>query len=365
MNIPIVRFKRDTSEFSKILKARVDAYFEESGRSKKGDWRMHIKTALMLALFFVPWGLIAFGGVGGSTGFWLTEVVMGFGLAGIGFNVMHDANHGSYSSNPKINAVMGRVLDLVGGSAALWRIQHNVLHHSFTNITGLDEDIAPPGFLRFTPDKPLKKVHKLQFIYAWLFYCVMTLFWMTAKDWMGLYRYHKKGLIKSSGTTTGKLVIDLLITKTIYYTYIILIPAIFSGLPFWKILAGWTVMHAVTGLILASVFQPAHVLEELQFIEAEKGTSMDDHLLSHQLKSTANFGTRSRVLTWLCGGLNHQIEHHLFPQICHIHFRKLAPIVRKTAEEFGLPYRSSTTFAQALILHTQMLWQLGRRQQLA
>ena len=136
------------------LKARVDAYFEESGRSRKGDWRLHIKSIGMIALFFVPWALFSFGSIGGGMWFWIAEIAMGFGLAGIGLNVMHDANHGSYSQSKKVNSVVGRVLDLVGGSAPLWRIQHNVLHHSFTNISGLDEDIDTPGILRFTPDRP-------------------------------------------------------------------------------------------------------------------------------------------------------------------------------------------------------------------
>ena len=365
MELPIVRFNRKPSDFSKTLKVRVDAYFKENGLSRQGDWRMYAKTVLMLGLFFTPWAFIAFGGTGGGWQFWVAEIVMGFGLAGIGLNVMHDANHGSFSKHKWVNQTVSYVLDLVGGSSALWRIQHNVLHHSFTNIEGLDEDIDTPGILRFTPNRPLKKIHKLQFIYAWGFYSIMTLFWMTAKDWLALARYRKKGLVKSSGNSVGQLTRDLIISKLLYFGYIMVLPALFSGLPFWKIIVGWMVMHAVTGLILASIFQPAHVLEDLQFAQGEKGTSMEDDNLSHQLKSTANFGTRSRLFTWMCGGLNHQIEHHLFPQVCHIHFSDLAPIVRKTAEEFGLPYRSSTTFAGALALHTKMLWKLGREEQWA
>lgn len=365
MELPIVRFNRKPSDFSKTLKERVDAYFKENGLSRQGDWRMYAKTVLMLGLFFTPWAFIAFGGTGGGWQFWVAEIVMGFGLAGIGLNVMHDANHGSFSKHKWVNQTVSYVLDLVGGSSALWRIQHNVLHHSFTNIEGLDEDIDTPGILRFTPNRPLKKIHKLQFIYAWGFYSIMTLFWMTAKDWLALARYRKKGLVKSSGSSVGQLTRDLIISKLLYFGYIMVLPALFSGLPFWKIIVGWMVMHAVTGLILASIFQPAHVLEDLQFAQGEKGASMEDDNLSHQLKSTANFGTRSRLFTWMCGGLNHQIEHHLFPQVCHIHFSDLAPIVRKTAEEFGLPYRSSTTFAGALALHTKMLWKLGREEQWA
>ena len=153
MHIPIVRFNRTQSDFSKALRERVDAYFKETGKSRQGDWRMYLKTAVMLAAFFVPWGLITFGVTGTGWGFWVTEIIMGFGLAGIGLNVMHDANHGAFSSSKRVNAVIGKVLDLVGGSSAMWKIQHNVLHHSFTNIEGLDEDIDTPGILRFSPDR--------------------------------------------------------------------------------------------------------------------------------------------------------------------------------------------------------------------
>ncbi len=221
MQIPIVRFNRTQSDFSKALRARVDAYFKETGKSRQGDWRMYLKTAVMLAAFFVPWGLITFGATGTGWGFWVAEIVMGFGLAGIGLNVMHDANHGAFSSNKRVNSVIGKVLDLVGGSSAMWKIQHNILHHSFTNIDGLDEDIDTPSILRFSPERPLKKVHKLQFIYAWFFYGIMTIFWMTAKDWMALARYRKKGLIKSSGFTESQLVREMIVSKALYFGYII------------------------------------------------------------------------------------------------------------------------------------------------
>ena len=217
----------------------------------------------------------------------------------------------------------------------MWKIQHNVLHHSFTNIDGLDEDIDTPGILRFSPDRPLKKVHKLQFIYAWFFYGVMTLFWMTAKDWMALARYRKKGLIKSSGSTVPQLVREMIVSKVLYFGYII-------GLPLSSVACrlddpGWMDGDACrNGLDLGLDFPACTCIGRFAVCPSEAGAKMEDDTFSHQLKSTANFGTGSRVFTWLCGGLNHQIEHHLFPNVCHIHFRALAPIVKKTAEEFGL-----------------------------
>jgi len=182
MQLPTVRFSRDTTGFSKTLRARVEEHFQSAGKSRFADHRMVVKSAVMLLLYFVPLVFITAGWTGGGWGFWLAAFVMGLGLAGIGLNIMHDANHGAYSKHKWVNEVMGRMLDVVGGNAALWKIQHNVLHHTFTNIEGLDEDIDTPGILRFTPDRPLKGIHRFQHIYAWLFYAIMSLFFVLDHD---------------------------------------------------------------------------------------------------------------------------------------------------------------------------------------
>ena len=365
MQIPVIRYSRDTSDFTKTLRARVDAYFKEHNLSRKGDWRLHLKTALMIALYFVPWALITWGMAGSGWMFWVAEIVMGLGLAGIGLNVMHDANHDAYSDKRWVNLWVGRVLDLVGGNAAIWKIQHNVLHHTFTNVDGLDEDIDMHPFMRFSPLKPRYWFHRFQHIYSWGFYSLMTLFWMVAKDWLQLRRYHKKGLIRPSGTSVAELSSSLAFTKTAYFTYVLVLPMALSGVHWFQIVVGWVLMQLIAGFLLAVIFQPAHVMEDHDYKPAEKGAVLDVDPLTHQLRTTSNFGTGSRVFTWLCGGLNHQIEHHLFPQVSHIHLRNIAPIVKQTAEEFGIPYRSSTTYWQALGRHTRMLRALGNSPQLA
>ena len=360
MQIPAIRYSRDTTDFTKTLRRRVDAYFKEHQLTKKGNWGLHAKSVLMLALYFVPWALITWGVTGNGAWFWVAEVVMGFGLAGIGLNIMHDANHDAYSDKKWVNLWVGRVLDLVGGNAAIWKIQHNVLHHTFTNVDGLDEDIDMHPFMRFSPLKPRYWWHRFQHIYSWGFYALMTLFWMTAKDWLQLRRYHKKNLIKPSGTTVAKLAGSLAFTKVGYFSYALVLPMLFSGAHWAQVLFGWCLMQLIAGFLLAIVFQPAHVMEEHDYQMAEKGAQLDVDPLTHQLRTTSNFGTNSRLFTWCVGGLNHQIEHHLFPNISHVHLRNIAPIVKKTAEEFGIPYRSNTTYWQAILLHTNMLRALGR-----
>lgn len=358
--LPTVRFGRDTTGFAKTLRQRVEAHFKEKNISKKADHRMVLKTIVMLSAYFGPLALITLGVTGGGWTFWVAEIVMGLALAGIGMAVMHDGNHGAYSDNKTVNRLVGGVLEMVGGNSEMWQIQHNVLHHTFTNIDGLDEDIDPGPVLRFSPLKPLKPWHRLQHFYAWFFYGLMTLIWVTYKDFKALKKYKKFGLLKRMGKSHKGLMTRIILAKVLYYPIVVGLPLAFSGLGAGQVLLGWLLMHFIGGLTLGIVFQPAHVMEDHDYALAQKGHIMEDDPMSHQLKTTCNFGTKSRLFTWYSGGLNHQIEHHLFPHICHIHYPDIAPIVKATAEEYGLPYRADTSFFGALKLHTQQLRELGR-----
>ena len=360
IELPTVRFARDTTGFSKTLRQRVDAHFKSKGISKKANGTMVFKTVLLISLYLAPVALISTGVTGGGWMFWASEVVMGLALAGIGMAVMHDGNHGAFSDKKGINRLIGGVLELVGGNSEMWQVQHNVLHHSFTNVDGLDEDINPGPLLRFSPLKPHKPWHRFQHFYAWFFYGLMTLIWVTFKDFVAVNRYRKLNLLGSTGKSYNNLMFRIVLAKVIYYQIVLGLPLAFSGLGAGQIIAGWLLMHFFGGLTLALVFQPAHVMENHDYIQAEKGGKMDTDLMSHTLHTTCNFGTKSKALTWYSGGLNHQIEHHLFPHICHVHYASLAPIVKETAKEYGLPYRAETTFMDAVRMHTNQLKELGR-----
>ncbi len=358
--LPTVRFSRDTTGFASALRQRVDAHFKEKGITKKGNLRMVVKTIILVGAYFGSLALISTGATGAGWMFWATQITMGMALAGIGMAVMHDGNHGAASESKTINRWVGGVLELVGGNSEMWQIQHNVLHHTFTNIDGLDEDINPGPLLRFSPLKPRKPWHRFQHYYCWFFYGLMTLIWATFKDFVAINRYQKLGLLKRMGKSYNELMTRIILAKVIYYPLVLGLPLMFSGLASGQIIAGWLLMHFVGGLILALVFQPAHCMEDHDFVPAEKGAVMDVDPMSHVLNTTCNFGVNSKALLWYSGGLNHQIEHHLFPHICHVHYKDLAPIVKETAKEFGLPYRDETSFMGAIRLHTAQLRQLGR-----
>ena len=354
-----IRFGNNQRDFYITLKKRVDNYFKENKTTPYGNFTMIIKTIIMYAIYFVPFILIlnqTFSSVWMNI---LMCVVMGAGMAGLGLAVMHDANHGGYSKNKTINNIVSYTMTLIGGSAYNWRSQHNHLHHMYTKVEGHDEDIAPLGFLRFSPHAKLKKAHRFQFLYAWFFYGLMTLMWALTKDYRQIKRYKKMGLIKNDTEYKRELWI-LFIGKIIYYLIFIGLPVLFSGYIFWQVLIGFFIMHYTCGLILAMIFQMAHVIEKTDFPLPDEEGQLENNWAIHQLHTTANFCNWNKVLTWYAGGLNHQIEHHLFPTICHIHYDKISKIVKETAKEFNLPYHYHPTFVGALSSHAKMLYQLGR-----
>lgn len=351
-----------SDDFTKKLSQRVDEYLKKNNLKRYGNWRILLKVPLMFSLFLLPYFLMIFGVVENSWLMLLMTVIMGIGMAGIGLSIMHDANHGAFSKYNWVNKIMCYSMEMLGGNALNWRIQHNVLHHSFTNVHEMDEDIDSISLLRFSPNMPRKKVHKFQAYYAWFFYGFMTLSWMTNKDFMALIRYNKQGLLKSQNTTFKKALTHLIISKVIYYFNVIAIPLLVMDVTWWQVLLGFFVMHFICGLILAFVFQVAHVMPETEFMTKEGYTEKNEEIswAKHQMMTTANFENWNPLLTWYVGGLNHQIEHHLFPDISHVHYPKIAKIVRKTAKEYGVAYNYHPTFGSAILNHLRLLKQLGR-----
>jgi linoleoyl-CoA desaturase len=360
-NPTIIRFNNTNRQFYTELKKRVDGYFKENKLSKNGNINMYLKTVFMFAAYFIPYLLITLNVFDSKLIWFLLAVLMGFAMAGIGLCVMHDANHGSYSKNSKFNRILGyATLNILGGHSLNWRIQHNVIHHTYTNIHEHDEDIAPPGFMRFEPHAKRKGIHKLQFLYAWFFYGMMTLMWSTTKDFKQLIRYNKRGLLKGANTTFGVELTLIIVSKLIYYGYMLLPYFLVKEMTILNWLCGFLMLHYLAGLVLAMIFQPAHVVEETSFPLPNDGGSMEEHWAQHQLRTTMNFANGDPIFSWLVGGLNYQVEHHLFPTICHVHYPKISKIVEQTAKEFNLPYLNQKTFVGALWSHETMLYKLGR-----
>lgn len=361
MQYKTIRFSRTHQiEFISDLKKQVKNYFDQNSISTYANSQMVIKTIVMFALYFVPYFLMVLGVV---TNIWVVLAmwtVMGIGNTGIGLSIMHDANHGAYSKNKYVNKYLSYVMNLIGANSFIWKIQHNVLHHSFTNIEGMDEDIDPGPLMRLSPHAPLLKAHKHQHIYGWFLYGLMTFLWLTTKDFRQLARYKKLGLMKTQKRSFRSVLTEAILSKIFYYGYALIIPLVFIQAPWYIILIGFFIMHFITGLSLGLIFQPAHVMPSAEFPVPDKDSSVENNWAVHQLFTTTNFAPKSKVFSWFVGGLNYQIEHHLFPNICHVHYKKISEIVKAKTEEYGLPYYSQETFYAAVREHAKMLKQLGQ-----
>ena len=332
-----IRFPRkDPAQFFKTLNGRVNDYFKKNQIKKTGNWKLHLKTIVMFSLFLAPYFLILTLGLPNWANLLLT-IVMGVGMAGVGMNVMHDGNHGAYSNKKWVNKFMGGSIYILAGNVYNWQVQHNVLHHTYTNIHEHDEDMEAGRILRFSKHTEWKKHHKFQHWYSVLLYGLLTFNWAITTDFQQMYRYTKRRL--SYGKLPSPLTnwSTLLIAKIIYVTIWIVLPMLVLEIAWYKILLGFFIMHYVAGVILSVVFQLAHIVDEADTPLPDESGTMKNTWAIHQLFTTVNFGTKNKVVNWFTGGLNHQVEHHIFPNISHVHYTKISKIVRKQPKNSTYP----------------------------
>jgi len=351
---------KDSNKFFRTLNKRVNYYFKESKIRKTGNWKLYLKAVIIFSIFIVPYFVIMI--FDPNQWISLTFVIFSsIGMAGVGMNVMHDGNHGSFSNKKWVNKLMGSSIYILAGNAYNWQIQHNVLHHTFTNIHGHDEDLAAGRILRFSKHSKWFPYHKYQHFYSFLLYGLMTINWAITGDFLQTIRFLKRKLSFKKLISPKKQWINLIFTKIIYFTIWIVLPMVFLNLAWWKILIGFFILHYIAGVILTIVFQLAHVVEKVEMPLPSNLGNMKNSWAIHQLFTTSNFSTNNKILNWFSGGLNFQVEHHLFPKISHIHYKKISKIVKKTALEFNLPYNEYRTTRDAIKSHFNFLKLMGTK----
>lgn len=358
MTNPLSFVHSDSLEFKKVLNKRVNEYFARKGISRNHTPGMVFKTIVMFSIYLVPFFLILtnifpFGVV------LILYFIMGIGAAGVGMSVMHDGNHASYSDNQKVNRLMGLSINMLGADAYNWKIKHNKLHHVFTNIYGYDEDINSRAVLRFAYNSPIKKYHRFQHYYAWIFYSMMSLSMIFGDISKRIYN-RRKGLTNIPLKSFRKSMAWLIVSKALYFGIIIVLPLLITSLVWWQVLLGFLVMHLTVGTILSLIFQMAHLVEGPEQSTPDEYGKIGHSLIVHQLKTTADFSKNNRLLSWYVGGLNFQIEHHMFPRICHMHYPAISKIVEDTTREYKLPYYVFDGFGDAFLSHLETLKNLGR-----
>lgn len=344
-------------KFFATVKQRVDAYFKENNISSHANAEMVLKTIFFTGSLVLLYALIMTNSFG-LLAMFLMALALGAVKAFIGFNVCHDAIHGGYSSNKTVNKVLGLLFNVIGANAYVWSITHNIVHHTYTNIPGHDEDIdVAPGMVRLSPEEELKPVMRYQHIYAFLLYGLASLSWVMRKDYKKFFQ-KKIGQIENNHEKIEYF--NLFFYKILYYVLFIVLPLIFLDITWWQFLIGFVSMHIVEGIVLGVVFQLAHVVENTSFPYPNAENNIEEAWAVHQMQTTADFARKSKLVNILVGGLNFQVEHHLFPQICHVHYPKISPIVEATAKEFNVPFIDNPTLFQALQSHYRMLKHFGK-----
>jgi linoleoyl-CoA desaturase len=348
---------KDKSLFFSVLRENIDAYFEENQFVKTGGVKMLFKAAFMIGLYLIPFGMILTGKFSPLQMLFMS-VVMGLGVAGVGMSVMHDAIHGSFSSFTKINKFFGASIYFLGGNVYNWDVQHNKLHHTYTNIHDIDEDITGKFLLRLSKGDKLKAIHRFQHIYAFFLYSLMTIsfLWKDFKE-ISLYnKMSKTGLVKPFPKNE---LVTLIVSKIAYVLFICVLPMLVLDITFGQWAIGFFAMHCTAGIILSTIFQLAHIVEGAYQPTPDERGNIENAWAIHQLFTTANFAGKNKVLSWYIGGLDYQIEHHLFPNISHIHYPAISSIVKKTAADFDIPYNDKASFYYGLVSHIKMLHNLG------
>jgi linoleoyl-CoA desaturase len=351
-------------DFQTDLHERVDAYFAQTGKPRRDLWQMYVKTAFYLLGFAGSYAALVTLGAMGLATWWNAiplAIVVGLFIAGIGMNVQHDGSHQAFSERGWVNRLMAMSLELIGGSSYYWRFQHTILHHTYTNVSGHDHDVDVGVFGRLTPHQRHLKVHRFQHLYMWFLYAFMALRWQVWGD----FEYFLRGKIGAHPVPRPKG-LDLavfVLGKAMFFTLAFVLPMALLPTLTWTgalaVVGLYALAGGTLGLVLAVVFQLAHAVEDAAFVVPTDRNRIDNAWAIHQVESTVDFARHNPVACFLLGGLNHQVEHHLMPRICHLHYPALSRIVEETCADHGITYNNHGSFWSGIVSHYRWLKRMG------
>ncbi len=345
------KFPVATKSLHAELKRRVNEYLEQHEIKATGNFKLFSKAIILIGLFLITYVHLVF--FTPPTLFAILECAF-FGclIAAIGFNVMHDGSHGSFSKYAWLNKLASSSISVLGASRFMWGMKHVTIHHTYTNIDGVDDDIEVGVLMRMAPTQKHYLVHRFQHIYFWVLYMLLYIFWIFFAD-------YKKYFSKKIGSITFKNMtfaehFEFWVVKIYHAAVFVILPIYMLGWVSW--LVGFLIATFVAGLVLSIVFQLAHTVDDTEFpVAIQPENRMPDEFAAHQIQTTANFATKSKIVSWLVGGLNFQIEHHLFPKISHVHYPAISKIVKEACADFKLKYIEYPTVASAIKAHVNFL----------
>jgi linoleoyl-CoA desaturase len=352
---PAIKFAaRD--DFHVEVRNRVDEFFRKTGRRRRDCPEIYIKTAILFTVFAGCYGLLVFV----AQTWWQAaplSLLLGLAIAGIGFNVQHDGAHQAFSNRRWVNQLMAMTLDVMGGSSYYWRWKHNFFHHTYCNIEGHDTDIDLGPLVRITPNQKWYWFHRWQHWYLWCLYGLLAIKWHLVSDFQEIIG-GRIGRHREPRRPKRWDLLVFILGKLVFFTLAFGIPLLFHR--FWVVLTCYAVVTVVLGFVLSVVFQLAHCVDQAEFPLPQPGTGRIENAWAvHQVETTVDFARRSRVAAWLLGGLNFQIEHHLFPRISHVNYPALSVLVEDVCREFGVKYSHNETFLSGVARHFRWLRERG------
>jgi linoleoyl-CoA desaturase len=345
------------TEFSKVLNQRVRAYFKDHEINPYAGQTMVWKTILLFGFYLTVYLLIILAHISNLPLLFFLWALLGLGQSFIGMSIMHDTVHGSYTKSQIMYYLLQIPIIAIGVEPKIWNIEHNIIHHTFPNVEGIDQDIHPRFVFRFTKHQKKRWYHAYQHVYATFVYGLLIIEWMTVKDFIKVIKYQRMGFFKS-WKETAYLTGIILLKKLIFYCVFLYLPLKLLPTSPLLVVAMFLTMLVVAGISMTIIFQLSHVVSCCD-TENEAENLADKNWHVYQLETTCDFAHQNKVLSYLIGGLNYQVEHHLFPQICHVHYPAISGIVKKTVKEFELEYHYEDTFWGAIKAHYGHLKELG------
>jgi linoleoyl-CoA desaturase len=353
--------KGPRSGFSVQLADQVDACLDASSL-ERAYRRLHRKGAVVALWYLASYGLIVFADGWALGAFACLSLALA--MAGVGFNIQHDANHNAFFPTggtkrlTPANRAAGWSIHAIGASAQRWIDGHVLVHHASPNVVGRDYDIELNPFARLAPAQTRRRWHRVQHLYLWPIYGFTAISIIVA-DVVGTVVESFTG-DRHGRKPTARDYTVLVATKTVFIAAMLGVPLLFH--PWWVVALGASAVLSITGLLLGIVFQLAHAVTEAEFCDVASRPEGGWH--EWQVRTSVDFchgdGPGARALTWYIGGLNYQTEHHLFPRLPHTAYPVVAPVVEATCAAYAVPYHVQPNLWVALRSHYRHVRELGR-----
>ena len=343
--------------FYKEAKQAVDRYLAARGKSRFADSRMIVKALTFGGLALASYGGIFWSGLPSPALFGFAALFQLSALF-LAVNLGHDAAHDSLFRSQRLNRLVTlATFTLLGVDGRLWYLRHRKSHHVFPNVLGCDADIDDNPFVRLSPHHPWRPHHRLQHLYAPLLYMLVAVQSIVVQDAVYLRKTglaNMRNLRHSSAELFG-----FWFRKAVYFTLCLGLPLVFLPLPAWQIVLGWLGATAVMSLTFMALLVGTHFAEEAAFPEVAEDGSIPRGWAEHAIATSVDWSPRSRFVHFFTGGFNTHATHHLFPNVSHLHYHAIDPLVMAAARRHGLA-AATTDLAGLMMSHWRFLRRLGR-----